>query len=233
MSVAKFNDYPFDQSMPSIVGLKPAVLERLLASFANTSFDEIPAHSLEAAALVLEQAVDGRQNKHQEDINRVLSQRRISSFLRELSADPDAIEHQPNLEPRSVASGHYVPVNPTELRDPRMVIFSDLLASELGWSEETCRSQVFLKFFSGLTLTQNKTLERPNIFASHFLNSQGTPAWSREQRPGHLHTQSRSTALQDCSNPTGATALLLNQPPASIWWTELLPLNPRPLIPDP
>lgn len=71
------------------------------------------------------------------------------SWLRELRQDPEADAHQPNRKSRQVKSGHFVKVKPTPLPKPRLVIVSPVMAGELGLSVDACRSQEFLRFFSG------------------------------------------------------------------------------------
>lgn len=71
------------------------------------------------------------------------------SWMRKLHADPEAKDHGENRQSRQVRSGHYVPVKPVPLMRPRLVTFSPELAAELGLSEEACRSDEFLRFFSG------------------------------------------------------------------------------------
>jgi len=71
------------------------------------------------------------------------------SWMRDLRADPEAGQHSPNRTSRQVKSGHYVPVRPDPLPAPRLVIYSPVMAAELGISEEACRSEEFLRFFSG------------------------------------------------------------------------------------
>jgi len=71
------------------------------------------------------------------------------SWLRELVADPETAQHEPNQRSRQVRSGHYVLVKPTPLPDPSLVISSPAMAAELGLSEDACRSEAFARFFSG------------------------------------------------------------------------------------
>jgi len=71
------------------------------------------------------------------------------SWLRDLRPDPDAERHKPNKSSREVKSGHWVPVRPTALKRPKLVIFSPGMAEELGLSEVACSSDDFLRFFSG------------------------------------------------------------------------------------
>jgi len=71
------------------------------------------------------------------------------SWMRQLRPDPEAAQHAPNKKSRQVKSGHYVPVRPTPLPQPKLIIHSPEMAAELGISEEACSSQEFLRFFSG------------------------------------------------------------------------------------
>ncbi len=53
-----------------------------------------------------------------------------NSFLRELQPDPQAARFAPNRQSREVLSGHFVPVRPTPLPEPALVIASaDMLAT--------------------------------------------------------------------------------------------------------
>ena len=50
---------------------------------------------------------------------------------------------------RPVYNGHYVPVLPSPLRNPRLVIHSPSMAEELNLSESDVSSEQFVKYFSG------------------------------------------------------------------------------------
>lgn len=71
------------------------------------------------------------------------------SLLNKLNCDPNYEKFLPNKSSRQVFSGHYVPVMPTPLANPYLVSYSASMAAELGISEEECKSEGFLKFFSG------------------------------------------------------------------------------------
>eukprot|EP00929_Paragymnodinium_shiwhaense_P011349 TRINITY_DN11694_c2_g1_i1.p1 TRINITY_DN11694_c2_g1~~TRINITY_DN11694_c2_g1_i1.p1 ORF type:complete len:585 (+),score=88.16 TRINITY_DN11694_c2_g1_i1:102-1856(+) len=71
------------------------------------------------------------------------------SWMRELRPDPESSQYAPNRSSRQVKSGHWVPVKPTPLTRPRLVIYSPVMAEELGLSEADCKSEEFLRFFSG------------------------------------------------------------------------------------
>jgi hypothetical protein len=54
------------------------------------------------------------------------------SWVRMLDADPESEDHRPNKKMRQVRSGHYVPVKPTPLPSPKLVIYSKRMAASLG-----------------------------------------------------------------------------------------------------
>eukprot|EP00501_MAST-03F_sp_TOSAG23-6_P001369 GSMAST32.ASY1.ANO1.1423.1 assembled CDS len=71
------------------------------------------------------------------------------SWLDSLKVDPEHASNAPNKTMRQVRSGHYVPVLPTALPNPKLVAFSPEMASELGLSDDECKSEKFASFFSG------------------------------------------------------------------------------------
>jgi len=78
-----------------------------------------------------------------------LAARADNSWVTTLSPDPEAPTHAPNKSSRQVKSGHWVPVLPTPLPSPSLVLWSKDMADELGLSEEACMSDEFAQFFSG------------------------------------------------------------------------------------
>ncbi len=75
------------------------------------------------------------------------------SFMNNLNCDPDA-KYSDNKTPREIFSGHYVPVQPTPIRNPIYISHSKTFFEELSFSETLLNSNDFIKMFSGLT--QNK-----------------------------------------------------------------------------
>ncbi len=71
------------------------------------------------------------------------------SLMKTLSSDPesrvDGVDHQP----RQVFSGHYVPVNPTPIKNPVYIAHSKNLFSELGFADSLAQSTDFISMFSG------------------------------------------------------------------------------------
>ena len=71
------------------------------------------------------------------------------SFMDTLNCDPDAIENGVDHTPREVFTGHYVPVNPTPIKNPEYVTHSKNFFHELGFSGSMAQSADFIRLFSG------------------------------------------------------------------------------------
>jgi uncharacterized protein YdiU (UPF0061 family) len=71
------------------------------------------------------------------------------SLMNCLKADPQSTKDGNDHKPRSVYSGHYVPVVPTALPDPEYISHSNKLFKELGLSPDLTKDQNFSSFFSG------------------------------------------------------------------------------------
>ncbi|WP_144213790.1 protein adenylyltransferase SelO [Shewanella donghaensis] len=71
------------------------------------------------------------------------------SLMDTLNCDPDATENGADYAPRQVFSGHYVPVNPTPIKDPEYVAHSKTFFSELGFADSMAESSDFVRMFSG------------------------------------------------------------------------------------
>ena len=73
------------------------------------------------------------------------------SLIDTLNCDPDAKENGVDHEPRQVFTGHYVPVNPTPIKDPEYVthsknFFRDLIF-QTNWRNQTILFVCFLVTF--------------------------------------------------------------------------------------
>jgi uncharacterized protein YdiU (UPF0061 family) len=66
-----------------------------------------------------------------------------------LNCDPNARENGVDHAPRQVFTGHYVPVNPTPIKDPEYVAHSKNFFSELGFADSMAESSDFARMFSG------------------------------------------------------------------------------------
>ncbi|MEZ9138807.1 MULTISPECIES: YdiU family protein [unclassified Shewanella] len=71
------------------------------------------------------------------------------SLLDTLHRDPDATSSGIDYQPRQVFSGHYVPVRPTPIKDPKYVAHSKNLFLELGFDDSLATSPDFVRLFSG------------------------------------------------------------------------------------
>ena len=71
------------------------------------------------------------------------------SFIDTLNRDPDAKEDGVDHSPRQVFSGHYVPVNPTPIKDPIYIAHSKNFFNELGFADSLAQSPDFIRMFSG------------------------------------------------------------------------------------
>ncbi|MDC1287394.1 protein adenylyltransferase SelO family protein, partial [Gammaproteobacteria bacterium] len=71
------------------------------------------------------------------------------SLMDTLNCDPDAKANGEDHAPRQVFTGHYVPVNPTPIKDPEYVAHSKHLFHELGFADSMAQSADFVRMFSG------------------------------------------------------------------------------------
>jgi len=71
------------------------------------------------------------------------------SLVDTLNCDPDAKANGADHAPRQVFTGHYVPVNPTPIKDPEYVAHSRNFFRELGFADSLAQSTDFVRMFSG------------------------------------------------------------------------------------
>ncbi len=71
------------------------------------------------------------------------------SLMDSLTPDPEAKANGVDHFPREVFSGHYVPVNPTPIKDPQYVAHSKNFFSELGLHDSLVQTKDFIQMFSG------------------------------------------------------------------------------------
>ena len=71
------------------------------------------------------------------------------SFMNSLKADPQSTKDGSDHKPRSVYSGHYVPVVPKAIPEAEYISHSKKLFKELGLSSDLTKDQSFCSFFSG------------------------------------------------------------------------------------
>nr|WP_232368374.1 protein adenylyltransferase SelO family protein [Alteromonas sp. MB-3u-76] len=78
-----------------------------------------------------------------------LSEHLDYSFMNALVADPQADKNGDEHTPRQVFSGHYVPVTPTPIKDPKYIAHSPAFFDELGFDEQLAYTDEFKQLFSG------------------------------------------------------------------------------------
>ena len=71
------------------------------------------------------------------------------SFMDTLNSDPESKANGIDHDPRQVFTGHYVPVNPTPIKDPQYIAHSKNFFSELGFADSLAQSPDFMRMFSG------------------------------------------------------------------------------------
>ena len=69
------------------------------------------------------------------------------SLINSLSADPQSTNDGNDHKPRPVYSGHYVPVTPTPIPEPKYIAHSATLFEELGLSSDLTKDKKFCSFF--------------------------------------------------------------------------------------
>lgn len=71
------------------------------------------------------------------------------SLLDELTPDPQASPEGKDHHPRQVFSGHYVPVTPTPIANPKYIAHSQHFFKELGLADSLAQTDAFMRMFSG------------------------------------------------------------------------------------
>jgi uncharacterized protein YdiU (UPF0061 family) len=71
------------------------------------------------------------------------------SLMDTLNCDPDAKADGSDHVPRQVFTGHYVPINPTPIKNPEYVAHSKNFFRELGFADSMAQSADFVRMFSG------------------------------------------------------------------------------------
>ena len=91
-----------------------------------------------------------------------------------LTPDPEATRDGVDHAPRQVFSGHYVPVNPTPIKDPRYIAHSQTFFKELGFDDALATSEDFMRMFSGDASQLPKPLRRQGWATGYALSIYGT-----------------------------------------------------------
>ena len=96
------------------------------------------------------------------------------SLMDTLNCDPDATENGADHAPRQVFTGHYVPVNPTPIKDPEYVAHSKNFFSELGFADRLAESSDFVRMFSGDISQVPKPMRKVGWASGYALSIYGT-----------------------------------------------------------
>ncbi len=96
------------------------------------------------------------------------------SLMDTLSSDPEATEDGFDHAPRQVFSGHFVPVNPTPIEDPKYIAHSKNFFSELGFCDSLSTSEDFIRMFSGDTSQLPEPLRKLGWATGYALSIYGT-----------------------------------------------------------
>jgi uncharacterized protein YdiU (UPF0061 family) len=91
-----------------------------------------------------------------------------------LLPDPDASEDGVDHRSREVFSGHYVPVQPTPIENPRYVAHSRPLFRELGLSDTLAHTEAFKRIFSGDLSQAPAPMKRVGWATGYALSIYGT-----------------------------------------------------------
>lgn len=96
------------------------------------------------------------------------------SLINTLNCDPDAQEDGQNHNPRQVYSGHFVPVEPTFIKEPKYIAHSKKFFEELGFNDELAKNEEFMNMFSGNTSNLPEGLKKNGWACGYALSIYGT-----------------------------------------------------------
>lgn len=96
------------------------------------------------------------------------------SFVDTLNCDPDAEKNGKNHYPREVFTGHYVPVVPTPIKEPKYIAHSKRFFDELGFDDSLAQAEDFVKMFSGDTSSVPDSLRTSGWACGYALSIYGT-----------------------------------------------------------
>jgi len=96
------------------------------------------------------------------------------SFLASLNPDPKANKNGDNYYPREVFSGHYVPVKPTPIENPKYITHSKTFFNQLGFDDSLAKKDEFIQVFSGDISNVPKPLKTIGWACGYALSIYGT-----------------------------------------------------------
>ena len=96
------------------------------------------------------------------------------SLIDTLNSDPDATKDGVDHSSREVLTGHYVPVNPTPLKNSEYIAHSKSLFAELGFADSLAKSPDFIRMFSGDLSQVPEPLRKSGWATGYALSIYGT-----------------------------------------------------------
>lgn len=96
------------------------------------------------------------------------------SLMNTLNSNPNSSEDGIDYFPREVTSGHFVPVKPTPLQNPKYIAHSKSFFEELGFDDTLATSSEFMKMFSADTSSLEKPFSKVGWACGYALSIYGT-----------------------------------------------------------
>lgn len=96
------------------------------------------------------------------------------SLMNTLNSNPNSSEDGIDYFPREVTSGHFVPVKPTPLQNPKYIAHSKNFFEELGFDDTLATSSEFMKMFSADTSSLEKPFSKVGWACGYALSIYGT-----------------------------------------------------------
>jgi uncharacterized protein YdiU (UPF0061 family) len=96
------------------------------------------------------------------------------SLLDTLTPNPESKPNGVDHSPRQVFSGHYVPVNPTPIKDPHYIVHSQTFFAELGFDDSMAHTDDFIRMFSGDLSDVPQPLKKMGWATGYALSIYGT-----------------------------------------------------------
>ena len=117
------------------------------------------------------------------------------SLMDTLNCDPDAKANGADHAPRQVFTGHYVPVNPTPIKDPEYVAHSKNFFHELGFADSMAQSADFVRMFSGDISQVPEPMRKVGWACGYALSIYGTEYYPAVSVPNRQRIRRRSRSF--------------------------------------
>lgn len=118
------------------------------------------------------------------------------SLTNTLQADPNATKDGVDHNPRQVFKGHFVPVNPTPIKNPKYIIHSKQFFKELGFADSLATDEAFMKLFSGDTSMLPEGMHKQGWATGYALSIYGTEYYEQcPFRTGNGYGDGRAVSI--------------------------------------